>query len=47
MLKEVGYEGLNARQLEKLKLNEMYRAVGGLKNARKNMRNRISDKYQR
>ncbi|MDR2977167.1 MAG: ribosome small subunit-dependent GTPase A [Streptococcaceae bacterium] len=47
MLKEVGYEGLNSKQLEKFKLNEMYRAVGGLKNARKNMRSRIKDKYQR
>lgn len=33
--KEARYDGLNARQIEKEKINEMFSGVGGMKNARK------------
>ncbi|GAB6158895.1 hypothetical protein JCM39194_20950 [Desulfotomaculum varum] len=33
--KEAKYEGLNAKQIEKEKINEMFRGVGGIKNARR------------
>ncbi|MCH1983296.1 ribosome small subunit-dependent GTPase A [Ruminococcus sp. OA3] len=33
--KEARYEGLGSRQIETLKLNEMFRDAGGMKNARK------------
>lgn len=33
--KEAGYEGLNSRQIETAKINEMFKDVGGMKNARK------------
>lgn len=33
--KEAKYEGLNSRQIETAKLNEMFGGVGGMKNARK------------
>jgi ribosome biogenesis GTPase len=33
--KEAGYEGLNSRQIETKKINEMFKSVGGIKNARK------------
>ena len=32
--KEAGYEGLNSRQIENKKLNEMFKNVGGIKGAR-------------
>jgi ribosome biogenesis GTPase len=33
--KEAGYDGLNSRQIETAKLNEMFKDVGGIKGARK------------
>jgi ribosome biogenesis GTPase len=33
--KETQYEGLNSKQIETAKLNEMFSSVGGMKNARK------------
>jgi len=33
--KEAGYDGLNSRQIEHAKINEMFKGVGGVKNARK------------
>lgn len=33
--KEAKYDGLNSKQVESLKLNEMFSDVGGMKNARK------------
>lgn len=33
--KEAGYEGLNSRQIEAKKINEMFAAFGGIKNARR------------
>lgn len=33
--KEAGYEGLSSRQIEAVKINEMFKEVGGIKNARK------------
>lgn len=33
--KEAGYEGLNSKQIEHIKINEMFKDVGGMKNARK------------
>ena len=32
--KEANYEGLNSRQIEQKKINEMFSEFGGLKNAR-------------
>lgn len=33
--KELKYEGLNSKQIENKKLNEMFKSVGGMKNAKK------------
>jgi len=33
--KEIKYEGLNSKQIETIKINEMFSSVGGIKNARK------------
>ena len=33
--KEAGYEGRSSRQIEAVKINEMFKEVGGIKNARK------------
>jgi len=33
--KEARYDGLNAKQIEKEKINEMFSGLGGIKNARK------------
>lgn len=33
--KEAKYEGLNSRQIENVKINEMFKGMGGMKNARK------------
>jgi len=41
--KEAGYDGLNFRQIESKKINEMFKSVGGKKNARKFIKN--SNKY--
>ncbi|MDL2225524.1 ribosome small subunit-dependent GTPase A [Eubacteriales bacterium OttesenSCG-928-M02] len=38
LCREMGYEGLDARQREQKKLDEMFREVGGRKNFRKSMR---------
>lgn len=38
LAKEAKYEGLNSRQIEATKLNEMFGGVGGMKNARKFMK---------
>jgi len=35
---EMGYDGLNSKQLERQKLERMFSEVGGIKNARKNMK---------
>lgn len=40
--KEAKYEGLNSKQIEKEKINEMYSGFGGMKNAR----NYIKSKYK-
>ena len=36
--KEAGYEGLNSRQIEAKKLERMFESVGGMKNARRFMK---------
>lgn len=41
--KEAGYDGLNSRQIESKKINEMFKNIGGKKNARKFIKN--SNKY--
>ncbi|HAQ41140.1 MAG TPA: ribosome small subunit-dependent GTPase A [Clostridiales bacterium] len=41
--KEAGYDGLNFRQIESKKINEMFKSIGGKKNARKFIKN--SNKY--
>lgn len=41
--KEAGYDGLNSRQIESKKINEMFKSIGGKKNARKFIKN--SNKY--
>ena len=33
--KEAKYEGLNAKMIEKEKINDMFSSIGGIKNARK------------
>jgi len=33
--KEAGYDGLNSRQIQTVKVNEMFKEVGGMKNAKK------------
>jgi len=33
--KENKYEGLNSKQIEQKKINEMFKEIGGIKNARK------------
>ncbi len=38
--KEAKYEGLNSREIETTKINEMFREVGGIKNARKMAKNK-------
>ncbi|MDW7671255.1 MAG: ribosome small subunit-dependent GTPase, partial [Bacillota bacterium] len=41
--KEAKYDGLNSRQIEQEKITEMFKAVGGMKNAR----NLIKEKNKR
>lgn len=36
--KEIQYDGLNSRQIETKKLNKMFDGIGGMKNARKNLK---------
>lgn len=38
--KELGYDSLNSKQIEQKKLNEMFKNVGGMKNARKHIKNK-------
>lgn len=38
--KEIKYDGLNSRQIENEKLNEMFREFGGIKNARKMLKDK-------
>lgn len=38
--KEAGYDGLNSRQIENKKINEMFKSFGGIKNARKYIKNK-------
>lgn len=40
--KEAKYEGLNSRQIETEKLNTIFAGVGGMKNARKFMKDKQS-----
>lgn len=42
--KEAGYEGLNSRQIETKKINEMFKSVGGMKNARKIIKEKNKNK---
>lgn len=43
--KEARYEGLNARQIETAKLTEMFREVGGMKKARKLLKEKKRDRF--
>ncbi|WP_425516000.1 ribosome small subunit-dependent GTPase A [Ligaoa zhengdingensis] len=45
--KEAQYDGLNFRELEAKKLNEMFKEVGGMKNARKSIREKDKRKLMR
>lgn len=42
--KEAKYEGLNSKQIENEKLNEMFKVYGGMKNARKMLKEKIQTK---
>ena len=42
--KEAGYDGLNSRQIETKKINEMFKSVGGIKNARKMIKEKNKNK---
>nr|WP_300092395.1 ribosome small subunit-dependent GTPase A [Sedimentibacter sp.] len=42
--KEAGYGGLNSRQIETKKINEMFKSVGGMKNARKIIKEKNKNK---
>ena len=44
--KEVRYEGLNAKQIEKEKVNAMFSGFGGIKNARDFAKNKNKSKYK-
>lgn len=44
--KEVKYEGLNSKQIEDKKINEMFKGVGGMKNARKFIKNKNNKRYE-
>ena len=43
--KEARYEGLNAKQIETQKLTAMFAEVGGIKNARKSMKEKNRNKH--
>jgi len=43
--KEARYEGLNSKQIETAKLNEMFGSVGGMKNARKFIKEKNKKRY--
>lgn len=43
--KEAGYDGLNSKQIEVVKLNDMFKSVGGMKNARKFAKEKNAKKY--
>ena len=38
--KEIKYEGLNSKMIEKEKLNDMFSEMGGMKNARSSLKNK-------
>lgn len=44
--KEAKYDGLNSKQIEDTKIKEMFKSVGGMKNARKYIKNKNNNKYQ-
>ncbi|WP_195267193.1 ribosome small subunit-dependent GTPase A [Eubacterium sp. 1001713B170207_170306_E7] len=44
--KEAGYEGLNAREIEAKKLERMFGSVGGMKNARRVLKDKDKRKYR-
>lgn len=43
--KEAKYDGLNSKQIEDKKINEMFKSFGGMKNARKYIKNKSNKKY--
>lgn len=43
--KEAKYDGLNSKQIEDTKLNEMFKDVGGMKNVRKYIKSKYNNKY--
>lgn len=43
--KEARYDGLSSKQIEEKKINEMFKGVGGMKNARKFIKNKNNKKY--
>ena len=43
--REAGYEGLNSKQIETVKINEMFKEVGGMKNARRFAKEKNTKKY--
>jgi len=43
--KETKYDGLNSKQIEDKKLNEMFKDFGGMKNARKYIKSKNNKKY--
>ncbi len=45
--KEAKYEGLNSRQIESSKINEMFADFGGMKNARKFIKEKAREKHGR
>lgn len=45
--KEIKYEGLNSRQIENEKLNEMFKDVGGIKSARKFIKEKTKMRYKK
>lgn len=45
--KEIKYEGLNSRQIENEKINEMFKDVGGIKSARKFIKEKTKLKYKK
>lgn len=42
--KEAGYEGLNSRQIENVKINEMFKAMGGMKSSKKFIKEQTAKK---
>lgn len=44
--KEAKYEGLDSKQIEKEKINQMFSGFGGMKNAKKYIKNKNAQKYR-